>query len=95
MIERSENSIPPDAVASGCSHGGEQRMAIPARSHDRARFEEQCEWLRERFFAEVMSAGYSRHVCARVAEMTVADFRMRFESTADANLRAQRGHGEG
>jgi hypothetical protein len=95
MIERSEDSTLPDVVASGCSHGGEQRMEIPARSHDCARFEEQCEWVRQVMYKMAGQMGVVYTCRDEYADSFVESFRERFGSTADANLRAQRKHGEG
>jgi hypothetical protein len=95
MIERSEDSIPSDAVASRCSQGGEEPMAIAARSHDSARDQERRAFWRARF--EFAEANF-RHInesFMEYADKALEEFDKRFGATADANLRAQRGHGEG
>ena len=69
--------------ASACSHGGDKETAVRPRSHDRARFEEQCEWVRQLIL--VFSRTLNMYESARpmYAEKFVAEFRERFEPTAD------------
>jgi len=87
MIERSEDSIQTDAVASCCSHGGEEPMAIADRSHDSAGGN-KWSYLEEPTRCETHGFYSWIRACPYCASETVDD-------TADANLRAQRGHGEG
>jgi hypothetical protein len=95
MIERSEDSIPSDAVASRCSQGGEEPMAIAARSHDRARDQERREFWKACFVHLLLYDNYIVETCAQEADKSLEEFEKRFGATADANLRATRGHGEG
>jgi len=78
MIERSENSTSSDAVASRCSQGGEEPMAIAARSHDGALLEEQCEWLRREIGLSMYFSGANYYRARDIAKNLVEEFRGRF-----------------
>ena len=62
-----------------CSHGDDQMAEVPARSHDRALLEEQCEWLRKRHHRALYFNGVNFYLARDLANRFVSDFRQRFE----------------
>ena len=76
------------SASTSCSHGGEERLRSEeraenaARSHDSARFEEQCEWVRQTFMGYDYGSFHDWAQANRTADWAAEQFRKRFEPTA-------------
>lgn len=77
--DQANESVPPDAVASRCSHGGDNAVEIAARSHDSALEQERREFWKARYtFIFEHFTSFAAEDAANGADLCLEEFDKRF-----------------